>query len=195
MREKFIAECLRALKKTEVADLSLRALSKKIGVSPMAAYRHFANKQDLLIAIAEEGFARLADEIAEAEKAHPSDPCAQLQDVGFRYVKLALQNREHIKVMFGGVILDHDVCLPLKEKSDRAFDGLVRVIVNGQNAKEFPAGDPVPMAVSAWSAVHGFSMLLSTGQLNFLEINESNFEPIARQLSRTVVEGLKIRKS
>ena len=47
-------------------ELSLRELARKVGVSHGAPRRHFADKQDLLDALALDGFQRLGPQLAAA---------------------------------------------------------------------------------------------------------------------------------
>ncbi|MGC4051803.1 MAG: helix-turn-helix domain-containing protein [Paludibaculum sp.] len=48
------------------AGFTLREVARRAGVSHAAPYRHFRDKDDLLAAIAEDGFRRLAVEIQRA---------------------------------------------------------------------------------------------------------------------------------
>ena len=59
-------------------DLSLRALARQVGVSHAAPRRHFAGKQALLDALAEDGFERLGAELraALAERPTASTPAS-----------------------------------------------------------------------------------------------------------------------
>lgn len=52
---------------------SLREAARAIGVSPGAAYRHFADKADLLAAVVDADFAELADDLAAARDAITRD--------------------------------------------------------------------------------------------------------------------------
>ena len=70
--------------------ISLRDLARRAGVSHAAPYRHFADRQALLAALAEDGFALLA---------------ADLQGKAWReqavaYLRFALANPERFRLMF-----------------------------------------------------------------------------------------------
>ncbi|MEH3088992.1 MAG: helix-turn-helix domain containing protein, partial [Microbacterium arborescens] len=56
----------RSVREHGVAQLSLRDLAREVGVSHAAPRRHFAERQDLLDALAETGFRRLGGSIREA---------------------------------------------------------------------------------------------------------------------------------
>src|SRR5437016_14215729 len=69
------------------ADLSLRAVARRAGVSPAAPYRHFADRDALVSAIAAEGYRELAEYLAAAHPA-PSTP-DDLDAVAVEYVRIA----------------------------------------------------------------------------------------------------------
>lgn len=69
-----------------LADLSMRRLAAELGVQPSALYHHFANKQTLLAALAEELLARGARERAASEwDARVVEVCSQLRDAMLAY--------------------------------------------------------------------------------------------------------------
>src|SRR5271155_5863697 len=61
--------------------LSLRAVAREAGVSPAAPYHHFKDKDELLSAIAHEGFSRLKQALTKAASGEP-DPGRRLSDLG-----------------------------------------------------------------------------------------------------------------
>src|SRR3989344_594769 len=66
LRNALIDAGLTALEAQDASELSLRALARELGVSANAVYRHFADKEALLSALAAEGFRRFAREQREA---------------------------------------------------------------------------------------------------------------------------------
>src|SRR5215467_776183 len=69
LRAALIRAGLAILAEEGVQALTLRAAARRAGVSHNAPYRHFADKEALLAAIAEEGFIDLAARVEEA-RAH-----------------------------------------------------------------------------------------------------------------------------
>ena len=53
-RDDVVARALRVLDDHGLADLTMRRLGTELGVQPSALYHHFANKQALLAAVADE---------------------------------------------------------------------------------------------------------------------------------------------
>ena len=86
LRAALVDGALRLLKERSPAELSLRAVARLAGVSQNAPYRHFASKDALLAAIAEEGFRRLAAVTAAAR----GSPRKRLAEMGAVYVRFAI---------------------------------------------------------------------------------------------------------
>src|SRR6202008_3979614 len=95
-----------------VQELSLRELAREVGVSHAAPRRHFADKQALLDALAEEGFERLGRELREAmDAAGGADESggsgavggsfeARLDAFARAYVRFATRDAALLELMF-----------------------------------------------------------------------------------------------
>ena len=66
LRSELLEQAERVLADRGAGALSLRELAREIGVSHAAPRRHFADKQALLDALAEDGFDRLGAELRAA---------------------------------------------------------------------------------------------------------------------------------
>src|SRR5215469_18030268 len=103
LRQALIRSALEILSETGVAGLSLRAAARRARVSAMAPYRHFADKEALLAAVAEYGFRELAAQLTKATAA-AADPRAGLAALGVAYVLFAREQPSLFKLMFGPTI-------------------------------------------------------------------------------------------
>src|SRR5690348_11310472 len=72
------------------------AAARRAGVSHNAPYRHFADKEALLAAIAGEGFVELGDRLEEARARSPQSPRRQLEETGWAYVRFAVNHPDHL---------------------------------------------------------------------------------------------------
>ncbi len=143
---------------------TLRELARRARVSHNAPYRHFKDKEDLLSAVAAQGFDLLNSAMTQ-EMAKGSNGLERLQLAGRGYVQFALNYPRHILVMFETPASD---ARPEYESSGRrAFQTLLDAIVAAQAEGGLPAGDPHPYAIVAWAAVHGLSKLAVAGRLPF----------------------------
>ena len=72
LRSALIEAAVDILATSGMENLSLRVLARATGVTQAAPYSHFRNKDDLLAAVAETGFQRLALQMAEEATGQPS---------------------------------------------------------------------------------------------------------------------------
>jgi AcrR family transcriptional regulator len=88
LRASLIAGTLRLLEAQDADGLSIRELSRRLGVSPSALYHHFSDKADLLKAVAEEGWNWLNRMLAESPTG--PTPAENLLEVGLACAKFAM---------------------------------------------------------------------------------------------------------
>jgi AcrR family transcriptional regulator len=219
LRRSLIDGAIALMQEVEINQLSLREICRRIGVSHNAPYRHFADKDELLTAVAEEGFLILRDTIeAEIGKA-PYNPLKELQDIGIAYIQFALEHPSQYRLMFGkyrktldlkppdlakapgevlAVLVDAAVQQEGSEKvalnaQAQALMVLINVVIRGQQAGVFREDDPKQLALAAWSLVHGFAMLLIDGM-----IFENVPQPItllSAVITQFLVDGFAISKN
>lgn len=139
------------------ADLSLRAVARSAGVSTGAPYRHFADRNALLSAVAAVGYRDLA---AALEAAHPSprDP-SDLGEIAVAYVQFAITRPGLFRVMFGGVC---DADSPERVDAVEAINAYLLDIVT----RTMPSDTPETVATGAWALVHGLAFLFLDGKLD-----------------------------
>ncbi|WP_030805435.1 TetR/AcrR family transcriptional regulator [Streptomyces sp. NRRL F-2799] len=155
------AACLRAarelLEEDGSAGLSLRAVARRAGVSATAPYRHYADRDALVSAVAAEGYRELAEYLAAA---HPGPRTPdELASVAVAYVRFALDRPAMFRVMFA------EPCDPNSEErvaATAAISGYVRGIVHAA----FPGADPDALSTTVWALVHGLAFLHLDGKLD-----------------------------
>lgn len=156
LRAALVAEGLKQLESGGVGSVSLRALAKASGVSPNAPYRHFADKNALMGALAAEGFLRFADTVVSASQGRGTEA---LRNQGQAFLEFALAHPALYRLMFSpyGYSLTSDTC---QREASRAFGSLVATAARAQ-AEGWKAGYTLTDAVLAyWSALHGWAGLL-----------------------------------
>ena len=164
LRRGLLDEALATIRAEGVEGLTLREIGARLGVSRTALYRHFADKRALLTAVATEGFRTLREQLVTAweEGGHGR---AAFEAMGVAYVRFAVANPSHYRVMFGGFV-DPDACEPeLAVEAGGAFQALVDALAALQRDAIVRGDDTVKMASFVWSVVHGVAMLGIDGQL------------------------------
>jgi AcrR family transcriptional regulator len=140
---------------------TLREVARRAGVSHNAPYRHFRDKEDLLAAVASEGYNELsAAMLAAAGK--QAGALDRLKHAGLAYIEFALRRPEHFTVMFDSPQKEWRETL---EAAKQAFSVLVGFVKGAQDEGELKGGDPVEFAYLAWTMVHGVAKLAITGRL------------------------------
>jgi AcrR family transcriptional regulator len=164
LRRALLDAALALVEEDGIGAISLREVARKAGVSHNAPYHHFPDRGSLLAAIAEEGFSLLAKEMAEARAVAPSQR-ARLEACGRAYVRFALRSPAHFRVMFRPELAAAHEQPAVAQASMPAFDTLVASVIEAQEAGLAPAGDPMPVVLTCWSAVHGLASLWLDGPL------------------------------
>jgi AcrR family transcriptional regulator len=127
------------LEKEGLESLSLREVARRAGVSHNAPYRHFPDRDGLLVALVEEGFRMLLDALARRPR----------REMGEAYVDFALAHPQRFRLMFGGRV-------KLSNPDRRAYEALKQSFADlGEDAQY--------AAAAAWGLVHGLSHLLLDG--------------------------------
>jgi AcrR family transcriptional regulator len=162
LRRALLDEALRTIQQEGVGALTLRPIGLRLGVSRTALYRHFTDKRALLSAVATEGFRLLTERLLDAWKA---GGVRGFNAMGVAYIRFAMANPSHYRVMFGGFVDEGPRDEDLTRESTAAFQALVDAIVVLQKEGVVRKDDPLRLAQFIWSAVHGVSMLIIDGQL------------------------------
>ncbi|MEU6676337.1 TetR/AcrR family transcriptional regulator [Streptomyces sp. NPDC046925] len=170
------AACLQAarelLEEDGSAGLSLRAVARRAGVSATAPYRHYADRDALVSAVAAEGYRELARDLAAAHPS-PSTP-DDLASVAVAYVRFALDHPAMFRVMFA------EPCDPTSEERVAAT-ALISAYVQGIVDGAFPGSDASALSTTVWALVHGLAFLHLDGKLD-----TSTPEVVAEQVRAAV---------
>lgn len=164
LRQALVDQAVRTIHRSGVGALTLRDVGASLGVSRTALYRHFADKTALLAAVATDGFRSLREALQDSWDGSGRGR-AGFEAQGLAYVRFALANPGHYRVMFGGFVAKADCDPDLTTEASGAFGVLLAALVELQQQKLVRAGDPEALALFVWSAVHGVAMLAIDGQL------------------------------
>ena len=170
----------------------LREATRRVGVSPNAAYRHFADHDALLAGVCDAAQALVAQQIdAEFERVLPGSPDevarGHLRAVGTAYVRFALDEPGLFRTAFF-------VPLDLSQSGSPAragrtgrtpFELLGAALDELVEAGEMPPERRPGAEFLAWSAVHGLALLLIAGPLRAVPRPEAE-RLIARTVDTTI---------
>lgn len=165
-------------------QLSLRAVSAEIGVSPSASYHHFRDKEALVTAIGDVLFDRLATmqekAIAKVKGNGATASIKKFEEMGKAYFAWATSEPNLYRLMFGGFCE-----ISMDEHESKAWnllrDGLDELASHGVIDKSAGKGGEVIV----WSAVHGASSLAIEGLML-----PSDYPMVLKSIQRSL--GIKV---
>lgn len=155
LREALVQAGIAGLEAPEAAELSLRGLARAVGVSPAAAYRHFADKDALLAAIAEHGFADLAAGFPPPGGAAR----ARLLAIGEAYLDFAAARPAMFALMFSAAV-PPGAAAPGAAAAHDALTAAVADVVGADH----PA--LAACTLRLWALVHGLAVLAGAGRIS-----------------------------
>jgi AcrR family transcriptional regulator len=174
----------------------LREATRRAGVVPNAAYRHFASRQELLEAVRSAALAELAKtmeaEIVKSRSGTSGEAAARanLHAVGTGYLRFALAETGLFRTAFAtpefrsfigdGTRAGNSGLSPFELLSS-ALDELV-------TAGLLPPERRPAAEFLAWSAVHGFAMLVIDGPLH--TVPRPDIDDIGERVIAMVEKGL-----
>ncbi|MCD8520689.1 MAG: TetR/AcrR family transcriptional regulator [Saccharospirillaceae bacterium] len=162
LREALLSAAVDSIREQGAENLSLRALARVVGVSQTAPYRHFADKNGLLVELARQTFDELSG--ITSGRIDASLSCADnLLRAGEAYLRYAIANPEKYRLIFGSSIVHREQYPPLQTAARSAFNVLLQLMADGTRRGEFLHTDPMILANNCWSSIHGFALLTIDG--------------------------------
>lgn len=142
--------------------VSMRDLAAELGMSPMAPYRYFKDKAEILATVRAAAFSRFSDTI-ETAFASGNTPTARARAIGKAYLGFALEEPDAYRLIFDLVQPDEDQYPELAYQSARA-----KAVLTRQSEDLIQAGlapnDPEHVTHSLWAAAHGVCVLYMAGK-------------------------------
>lgn len=193
LRNAAVAEAVRLIGQARDTDFTLRDLAARLRVTSTALYRHFPGKLALLAAVAEEGFRALVEACARHEVLLRSDPVAGFREQGLEYVRFALRNPGHFRVMFSPELGRAKNEFPsVRAAGQASYEQLKRTLAACQERGLLNEVDLDATALAVWSAVHGIATLLLDGLVKIDEsggASEEQMLDVAGQVIRVMRDG------
>lgn len=140
------------------APWSLREVSARVGVSPSAAYHHFASRDELIGALSARVFAQLGRRLQQAAVEADGDHQARLIALGSSYVNWAIEDPAVFRLAFGAGRIE-----PSTPINPHPHDVLVYELDRLVSSGELPPTARPGAETAVWAAVHGLATLLADG--------------------------------
>ena len=146
-----------------VGRTTMRALARRLGISPATLYQHFRDKQHLQREIALHGIERLHEAMSPA--ADIEDPFEALREMSVRYIQFGLSNPELYQLMTQTLGSLRALGLVGDPRVLEYRGRVASVYERGMAAGVFRGVDPDVEISVRWAAVHGFVQLVAASRL------------------------------
>jgi AcrR family transcriptional regulator len=162
-RERILDCAVAELERSGADAFSLRAVGTAAGVTPMAVYRHFRDRDALLVAVGEAAFSEWQRRIAAIGAKPPLD---WLRAAGRAYIAFALDAPARF-----------EACFVLRTSVERRYPAdfaagkspviaqVVEQIEAAQRDGDLPPDDALESALFFWAELHGLAMLRRSGRM------------------------------
>ena len=164
LRQTLLRSAKQLIAEAGIENLSLRRLAERAGVSRTAPYHHFSDKNDLLCAIAAEGFRR-RHQTAAAEFDNKAKSMLEKFHVYMNsYVQFSVDNPEEYELMFGRSIWkQQNSTEELRAVAYPCFQHQVDMIRCWQSCGVISGDNALRSAQVIWGALHGIAKLFIDG--------------------------------
>jgi len=181
-----ILQAARALILEKGAEkLSLREIARRLGYSPAGLYEYFGSKEEIVGAVAAEGFEQLHAYLSRIPSGLP--PAQRLVEIGLAYVRFAQQHPEHFLLIFSRLPSGR-TSLQTPADANSPYQIVLQAIQDGIDAGTLalPAdSDLEEMVYSLWALAHGMAMLQQTHLRHF----QADFPTRDRRVLEVLVQG------
>ena len=163
LAEALVQAALDLIAKVGPAGFSFAEVTRAVGVSPAAPYRHFKDREALMAAIASRGFDKFSDALTAAWNDGKPDALAAFKNVGQAYLAFARKEPAYFAAMFEARVSPGST-KELTQATERAFAVLRRacdaLILTLPENKRPPS---LMMALHVWTMSHGIASLFGRG--------------------------------
>lgn len=163
-----------------MASIKKIAQAAELGVGTL--YSYFASKEDIFIALQEEGLEILSRKIQETSQ-DTEDPAAQLRNIASVYLAFSEEDQDYFDILnfflsSPGTIFEPGLKQQIDEHAKQVLDLLVITIDHGIQQGVFPENHPRRQAIIFWATLHG---LLQFRKLKNNLLPEDDFYSLYQQ--------------
>lgn len=170
--------------------LTIRAVARRAGVSHAAPYRHFTDKDELILAVVERGFTLMQQTMQARKDEAPQDALNQFAASGMAYVDFALQHPAYYRIMFSGDLLSTTGHVSLQHTSSQALQDMVSDISRCQELGLVRTGDATTQALTILSTIHGFVSLVNDNRIGHLLDESKSLQDVRDGVLTMIFEGI-----
>ena len=185
--EKILRAARKLFEKEGAGAVSMRRVAEAVGITPMAIYRHFANREALLKRISDDAFAEVAAQWQQA--ANAGDTMQGLRHAMLNYLDYAQQSPHLFDYSFS-VARDDARRFPedFRARLSPTLNVVADLVAAGMREGLLRPGDPWDVAMALWAQGHGLIALWRAGRFSY---DDAQFRTFYLQSIGVLFDGLK----
>ncbi len=176
LRGALIESALEILEREGMESISMRTLAKATGVTQAAPYSHFRDKDELLAAVAETGFQRLALKMVE-EATGQTGVQARIEKLMGAYVRFAVANKKLFQLMFSRELAAMKNYPTLAMTAGKSYS-LISAVLSKRDAS---SEDTRFLTVTIWSLCHGLTTLIVDDKIKLEQFGADDIDAFIRR--------------
>jgi len=171
--------------------VSVREAARRAGVSPGAPFRHFASRNALMAAVAEEAQRRFRAEIDRAlAKAPADDPLQRFRCLGLAYLRWAMRNPTHFEVISSRRFFDHDKSAAVSADNAEVISLTERVLRDAHVRGQLGTSDLKQVLIGGRALVYGFARMAIDGHFPRWGVAEGEADRTAESILDLFISGI-----
>lgn len=168
--------------------ITLRDITQRLGTSRSAVYRHFENKEALILGVITRGYEHLDLLFTPIFQDRTRSVSERFDTMGRAYLDFAIAHPNLYRLLFGEMYRkEREVLCDYKDESQATgLYALIGLLLEAQEEGIIAQENPIVQAATVWASVHGLASLLIDGHL----LMSDNFEEIYRYSQSVLLRGL-----
>jgi AcrR family transcriptional regulator len=181
LRQALLDATLTLIEEHGPQGFTLRAAARKARVTPGATYHHFKDKEDMVAAVAQEGFDLLWKLMHAAAQKPVASARERARNVGVAYVLFAVEHPTRFRVMLGYGVTTRTASASTAIEAMNTYRFVRQLLVSDltQDSAERVSEAEV---LGWWSVVHGLAFLAIDGYLGKVTRSARLTEEVVRNV-------------
>lgn len=187
MPEKILRAAHKLFDREGADAVSMRRVAEAVGITPMAIYRHFANREALLSRLSDDAFNTSAQ--SWAKRANHRDVLQRMKALMEPYLDYALAHPHLFDHAFS-VRRDDARRYPEDFHARRSptFNVALDTVIEGMAQGVLKKDDPYAVTMAIWAQQHGLIALYRAGRFSY---DEAQFRAFYLQTLGRLLDGIK----
>lgn len=192
LKEELLKQAVEVIHTEGIDALTLSVLSKRLGTSRSAIYRHFSSKDDLMHNVILYGFEMFENKISSVFLLKEKGIFERFHIMGKEYINFAIEHPNLYRMLFGEKFqnIREETCDIEDAEQATGFHALVGLLMEGQEKGILKKDNPMLQAQIVHSMVHGLASLCIDGHIHI----KDNIDDLYETCYKTLTEGLSLSK-